>query len=53
MAYPGEKEHVEYLDYVEDMVAKGEPHLSKDEWRRKIKNAENKRREVPSALKEY
>ena len=52
MAYPKEKEHTEYLDYVEDQASKGEPHLSKDEWRRKIKNADNKR-EVPSALKEY
>lgn len=39
MAYPGENEHVEYLQYIE-RVAMGDergPRLSKEEWRKKKK----------------
>lgn len=38
MAYPKEKEHVAYLDYVEEVSSRGEKALSKDEWRKRIKN---------------
>ncbi len=44
MAYPGENEHVEYMDYLEK-VATGEiqgKHVSKDEWRKMKKEQQQK-----------
>lgn len=49
MAYPGEAEHVEYMQYVE-RVANGEesgPHLSKEEWRKKRKQQEARKDPQP------
>ena len=38
MAYPGENEHVAYLEYVEQVASSGNKPLSKEEWRKKVKN---------------
>jgi len=32
VAYPGEKTHKEYMDYVTEMQSKGETPLKKEEW---------------------
>ena len=42
MAYPGERENIEYLKYVEQWsLGEGEfatqPKMSKDEWRKRMK----------------
>lgn len=34
MAYPGENEHKQYLDYVIEMQEAGQEALSKEEWRK-------------------
>lgn len=44
MAYPGELEHIEYLQYVE-RVSTGEeegPQMTKDEWRKKKKKRDSR-----------
>lgn len=43
MAYPGEKEHVQYLQYVERVSVGDEPGpvMPKDEWRKKQKDNGN------------
>lgn len=51
MAYPGEKENVEYQQYVIEKQSNGEEPLQKDEWRKTIKNS--KAKGVVSALKQY
>lgn len=33
MAYPGELENVEYMNYKIEQESNGQPALSKDEWR--------------------
>lgn len=33
MAYPGEQENVEYIDYAEEQISMGRKPLSKSEWR--------------------
>lgn len=51
MAWPGEKENVEYMEYLEKW-SNGEvqgPKLSKEEWRKKNKDKEDK---VQSVLTE-
>ena len=40
MALPGEKEHLAYLDYVEETASRGDQPLSKEEWRKKVKNSD-------------
>lgn len=57
MAYPGEHEHIEYLKYVEEMAAKGEQALSKEEWR-KMRNQQQSmmpgtNKPMKTALSEY
>lgn len=44
MAYPGEPEHVEYMQYVERVATGDEPgpHMSKEEWRKKRKQEARK-----------
>ena len=34
MAYPGEPENKEYMDYVVDVQSRGEAPLTKEEWRK-------------------
>ena len=46
MAYPGERENVEYLKYVEQWsLGEGEfatqPKMSKEEWRKRMKGEKN------------
>ena len=57
MAYPGEPEHIEYMQYVERVATGDEPgpHLSKEEWRKKRKKQEDRKEPKPvkaSALTE-
>jgi hypothetical protein len=52
MAYPGEPEHKDYMDYVIEQQSKGEAALPKDEWRKK-KKAEKDGSVVPTAMSEY
>jgi len=40
MAYPGENEHKEYLDYAIAEQEEGRSPMSKDEWRKKRKGSE-------------
>lgn len=52
MAYPGEKRNKEYLDYVEEMSAKGETPLSMEEWAKKRKE-EMAQGKMTTALSNY
>lgn len=48
MAYPKEQEHDAYQQYVIEAQANGQEPLSKEEWRKQMKN-----KELPTALTQY
>lgn len=53
MAYAGENEHKEYMDYVINEQSNGRTPLSKEEWRKK-KGASNDSQGVKTtAMSEY
>lgn len=49
MAYPLEKEHAEYQDYVISQNAKGEPALPREEWRKKRATGSNDSKDKQSS----
>lgn len=52
MAYPKEREHKEYMDYVIEQQSNGQQALSKEEWKKKkMKAKEGESAPVSSILK--
>lgn len=52
MAYPGEKEHVGYLEYVERhaMGEESGPRMTKEEWREKKKKKKMSASEIDAKM---